>query len=127
MATGSEAEALLWDTTTFKNPRTIPAAAGWLEFTPAGDTLLTAARLLPKGQDHVVRRWEVATGKPLGESTLPTGGGWQAYALGADGKDLFAVRDDPPEPFVHVYDATTGEERRTAGDSCGRAGARYGG
>jgi WD40 repeat protein len=119
LATGSDAEALLWDTKTFKDPRRLSAPAGWLAFTPDGDTLLTAAHHNPTGLDHTVNRWDVATGKPLGRFALPTSGDWANYVLSSDGKKLFALRSAPPDGFVHVYDAVTGKEHAPQRPDCG--------
>ena len=110
LATGSDKEALLWDTTTFKAPRSLAAAAGWLVFTPDGKALLTGAHSNPMGK--AIKRWDATTGTLLGQFFLPFSKDWAVYALSPDGKDLFALQSWPnSEPFVHVYDAVTGKER----------------
>src|SRR5262249_11748953 len=57
-----------------------------------------------------IRRWDVATGKQIGEFILPMFSEWGTYALSPDGKTLFA-RPWAGSSFVHVYDAETGNER----------------
>jgi WD40 repeat protein len=111
LATGSDKEALLWDTQTFQAPRTLAAAAGWVAFTPDGKVLLTAPMTNRLGK--AVQRWDVSTGKRLGQYVLPwSGEGWTTYASSPDGKTLFAMRAwRTCEPFIGVYDAETGEER----------------
>jgi WD40 repeat protein len=120
LATGSAREAILWDTSNFQLPQRLLFPAGWVGFTPDGKTLLTAPANNPLREDHLVLRWDVATGKQRGRFTLPTSGDWANYALSPDGKELFALRSAVQvEAFVHVYDAETGQERAPQRADCG--------
>jgi len=108
LATGSDKQALVWDSETFKAPRSLAAAASWVAFTPDGKVLLTGPLKGPMGKPVV--RWDVATGRRLGEFILPLSADWAMFALSPDGKTLFAI-PWVGRPFVRVYDAETGQER----------------
>ena len=76
LATGSDAEWKLWRADTFAPVRSVEALAGWLDFTPDGQTLLTAQREpYAQGTTHRFRRWDVQTGMPQGMAVLLSPGG----------------------------------------------------
>jgi WD40 repeat protein len=107
---GVQREVKFWDAVTFEEVGTLPTVGSWLAFTPDGRTLLTSAIDHRVGTIHTVTRWDVATRKELARLPLKSQGGYAVYQLSPDGKTLFAMRSDPPEPFVRAYDAETGKE-----------------
>jgi WD40 repeat protein/serine/threonine protein kinase len=109
LASGSEGEAILWDTDTWKQRQKLPAKAGWLAFAPDGQTLL-AANHNTGGAFHQLTRWDLVTGKELASFSLNSQGSYGLYTLSPDGKTLFATRDNPDVPYVRTYDTTTGKE-----------------
>ena len=112
LATGSNAELLLWDAGTLKLVKSIATPAHWLAFTPDGKSILTAAHQNRPLQDDVVTRWDLTTyeGKPLPPLTDRTG--WPLYHLSRDGKKLYSLVCDGSgmEQRIRVYDAATGKE-----------------
>ncbi len=109
LASGSEGEAILWDAGTWQRLHTFPTAAGWLAFTPDGQTLL-AANHNTGGAVQKLTRWNLATGKEVASFPLQSQGAYAMYTLSADGKTLFATRDNPDVPYVRTYDTVTGKE-----------------
>ncbi len=113
LATGSDAEVLIWDASTLKLVKKIATPAGWLAFDPDGKSLLTAQHDPPRSLvGNVVTRWDLATydGKPLPPLTGRTG--WPSYYLSPDGKRLYTQVVDGPgaEGRIRVYDAATGAD-----------------
>src|SRR5262249_8848464 len=87
LATGSDAEVLVWDTSTLKLVKKIDTAAGWLAFDPDSKSILTAQHDPAQSlAASVVTRWDLASfeGRPLPPLTGSTG--WPAYELSSDGK-----------------------------------------
>ena len=116
LATGNDAELLLWDAEKLELLKKIDTPAGWLAFEPDGKTLLTAKHD-QNGADrnHVVTRWDLKTfeGKPL--PSLSKLAGWTVFHLSPDGKTLYSnvVADGPlgyGEQRIRVHDAATGKE-----------------
>src|SRR5262249_47471101 len=114
LASGGEGEAILWAVDTWQQVRTFPTAAGWLAFDTDGQTLLLANHntggAVPK-----LTPWNLATGKEVASFPLLSQGSYAQYTLSADGKTLFATRDEPDVPYVRTYDTTTGKEPQLQG------------
>src|SRR5207253_2706756 len=74
-------------------------------------TLLTApVDQVRNDQYYPVTVWDVATAARKRTYTLNSQGGYPSYCLSRDGKTLYALRCNPPEPTIHRYDAATGKE-----------------
>ncbi len=112
LAAGSPSRFKIWATADWKEQSAGgPTPATWLAFTPDGRTLLTAAHDCTDGRWHAVARWDTESGRPLPSRQLGSRGAWAVYHLSADGKTLYGMACEPPEPSVRVYDAETLEER----------------
>jgi serine/threonine protein kinase/WD40 repeat protein len=116
LAAGSEAGFRVWETATWEPRGSGATAATWLAFAPDGRTLLTGPHNCLAQRWHSVTRWHTESGERIQAPTpLSSRDGWAVYHLSADGKTLYGMRADPPEPAVHVYDADTLEERHFPG------------
>jgi WD40 repeat protein len=112
LATGDDAEVIVWDATTYETRHTLTTPGkGLVAFTPDGRTLLTARHHCLRGQCHAFTRWDVTTGTPQATWELPTGGGLAFFHLSPDGRTLFVSQADPARNCVRAYDAETGTER----------------
>lgn len=109
-ATSGGKDIRLWDAQTFAEVRTIPEAGGWLQFSPHSASLYSAVPFWRDDDPHTVLRWEVASGKKLGELRLQSRGSWGHFALTPDARTLFNSRLNPPGVLIHAYDAETGQE-----------------
>jgi WD40 repeat protein/tRNA A-37 threonylcarbamoyl transferase component Bud32 len=114
LASGTEHEAILWNADTWERVKTINTTAGWLAFDTEGKTLL-AANHDTGGAVHKLTRWNIADGREAASFTLKSRGSYGLYTLSPDGKQLFAVRDNPDFDYVQMYDTTTGKDRAPQG------------
>jgi WD40 repeat protein len=110
LATGGWREYKLWDARTLHKVGSQPGNAQWLDFQADGKVLLTASHDYGASATHVVTRWAVPSGRHLNTLRLASRGGYGVFTLSPDGKRLFGMRCAPEEPFVHAYDAATGQE-----------------
>jgi hypothetical protein len=112
LATGSPSRVLVWDAAALelRQPLEMPGS-GVLAFTPDGQTLVTAAHELREGTRRSFARWDVKTWTRPEPINLPGSGGIVVGALSPDGRTLYAMSCQPPDPRLGVFDAGTGEER----------------
>jgi WD40 repeat protein/serine/threonine protein kinase len=110
LVTGSGNEMRVWDTTILRDAFTFSVPAQWLAFTPDGGAVLSARHDDKEGGIHQLWRWNVRTGSRPGLWPVAQQGGYAVYALTPDGKTVFAMRCDPPDPFVRAFDAETCKE-----------------
>ncbi len=125
LATGSNAELKLYHGDTFKEIRTTREPAGWLAFTPNGQSLWTAKHDHDPGEGYLVTRWDVSTAKSMAKFPLKSQGGWGFYCLSPDGKTLFAYANS--DPFVGAYDTQSGAERFPRHAPASQIGGGFGG
>jgi WD40 repeat protein len=71
---------------------------------------MTANIDYPGDKPYPVTLFDVATGARKLTCTLNSRGGFPSYCLSPDGKTLYNTCANPPEAFVHRYDAATGKE-----------------
>ncbi len=103
VSTGGDRALVLWDAGTGKQLRVFPGRgfARGVAFSPDGKWIATTHR---RGE-----LWDAATGKILCELKNPQRGVMNALAVAPDGKTLATANADGA---VHLWDPTTGEERR---------------
>src|SRR5262249_47438795 len=112
LATGSQSRVLVWDAATLRLRQTLATSGlGVLDFTPDGGTLLTAAHTDPAGARRSFARWDVKTGMRSADIALPGSGGILVGSLSPDGRTLYAMSCEPPDPRLGVFDAKTGKAR----------------
>jgi WD40 repeat protein len=110
LACGAGKATQIWTTATWEKRHALPVPGEWLAFSPDGRTLFTAPRDAEIVKPYEINLWNAATGARKGTYTLNSQGGYPAYCLSGDGRTLFAMRCNPPEPSVRRYDAATGKE-----------------
>ncbi len=111
LATGNQAEVVLWDARTWERRRVLSASAGGLVgFTPDGRTLLTAKHEHGSEEGRTFSRWDVATGRRTATLPLAGHGGLLVGLLAANGRTLYAMSCDPPDGRLGAYDAATGRD-----------------
>jgi RNA polymerase sigma factor (sigma-70 family) len=105
----------LWDVATGQPLRTLTGQQGsvWsVAFSPDGKTLASVSckneYIASRGEDRLVRLWDVATGKERRHFGGSPGGYYQV-AFAADGKTLVTAGEDG---LVRLWEAATGKERR---------------
>ncbi|HJZ56579.1 MAG TPA: protein kinase, partial [Gemmataceae bacterium] len=112
LATGSQSCVVVWDAATLELRHTLPTpGSGVLAFTPDGQTLVTAAHILPEGTRRSFARCDVKAGTCAPAINLPESDGIVVGALSPDGRTLYAMSCYPQDPRLGVYDAGTGETR----------------
>jgi WD40 repeat protein len=114
LAVGSDSQVKLCQADTGKEIRTIATSGHRLAFTPDGQTLLTWRTLKPQPA-HTFTRWEVPSGKKLGEFVVEGPADHIFACLSRDGKDLFVTHMEAPVHYVRVFDVQTGRERPRQG------------
>jgi WD40 repeat protein len=114
LAVGSDVEVKLCAPDTGAVLRTLKTIAHGLGFTADGRTLLTWG-IFHADAPHTVTRWDVVSGKKLGQFTVPGPKAQFLPCLSRDGKDLFVIHDDPHFAYVRVFDTETGQERPRPG------------
>src|SRR5262249_18566070 len=103
---------MIWDATTFQPLRPLTTAGGgFVAFTPDGRTLVTAPHEFPPGQKRAFVRWDVKSGAALATFDVPGERKFLVGGLSVDGRSVYLMTCDPPEPRLGVYDAVTREER----------------
>ena len=114
LAAGNDAGVILWNADTYDVLHTLyTPGKGLIAFTPDGTALLTAPHYDPDEAAFSLTRSDVATGTVQATFPLTIRGGLTASStlLCPDGRTVFASQAVPPKSDVHVYDATTGQER----------------
>ena len=109
-ASGDKNVPYVWKTATWEMWHTLRGPCEWLAFAADGRTLFTAPIDSSKDKPYPVTLWDAASGALKLTYSLNGQGGFPAYCLSRDGKTLYAMRCNPPEPFIHRYDAATGKE-----------------
>jgi WD40 repeat protein/serine/threonine protein kinase len=110
LASGSEKDLRIWEAQTYREVKSLPAAANWLAFTPDSKAVLAGSHY-PKGPAKRISRWAVGTWNHLGDLEVPGPEDWTVFHLSTDGKTLFALPINPPAAHVMVLDAVSGKER----------------
>jgi WD40 repeat protein len=113
LATGSQSRVMIWDATTFQPlPPLSTTGGGFVAFTPDGQTLVTApCELSSNTTKRAFLRWDVKTGKASGSCEVAGTRNFLVGDLSVDGRTVYLMSCDPPEPRLGVYDAVTGKER----------------
>src|SRR5262249_56983848 len=102
---------VIWDTATWQLRHTLPIpGSSLLEFTPDGQTLVTARHTTPAGTKRSFARWNLKTGAHSAFD-LPGSGGVVVGAVSPDGLTLFAMSCESGGPRLGVFDADPGKER----------------
>jgi WD40 repeat protein/serine/threonine protein kinase len=128
LATGANNGWKLWDRQAgYTEVLSRPERADWLTFTSDSRTLLigptpwNADGDVQRGSEdgnsvqHALILWDVPSRRHKSTYPLNSRGGYPSYLLDKDGKTLFALRANPPEPFIRTYDLLTGKERLRQG------------
>src|SRR5262249_25464391 len=87
------------------------AGGGLLGFTPDGRTLVAGPHNFPEGQERAFTRWDVKTGARSAKWDVPGPPNEMAGRLSRDGRTVYLMSYNPPEPGRGVYDAVRGKER----------------
>src|SRR5262249_47854307 len=77
---------------------------------------------LPARTKRSFARWDVKMGTRSAAVNLPGSGGLVVGALSPDGRTLYAMSCQPPDPRLGVFDAGTGEERFPPRGRAGQVG-----
>jgi WD40 repeat protein len=101
VSSGGSSRTWLWDVTTGKPIRSFTHAATSASFSPDGKTMAA-------GQGNVVRLWDVATGKEIGQLAGHTRT-LVSTCFSGDGKALASCDKDD---FIRLWDVATGQELR---------------
>jgi WD40 repeat protein len=110
LAAGGPTRVLIWDTATLKPRHTLETYGnGLLAFD--GQTLVTAGHSPGNGDRRSFARWDVKAGTREVDAKLPEAGGVVVWALGRDGRTIYAMSCNSGEPRLGEYDAATGEPR----------------
>lgn len=114
LATASERDVLIWDATTLEQLRKLDTSgAGLLTFGSNGQSLFTAKHKNSDGGNWCLSKWNTESGENT--ATLPLAGkGMLVAALSNDGKTLWAMNAETPEPHVNIFDAETGQQKESA-------------
>jgi WD40 repeat protein/beta-lactamase regulating signal transducer with metallopeptidase domain len=118
IAAAAGSTVCLWETATGKE---LPLLGGHQQ-TPSAITLSADGKtVISWGADRVLRRWEAATGKSLGDFPAPAG--TTLAALSPDGRTIALANEDGT---IRLHDTATGkEQRRFKGHPNGIAGLAF--
>jgi WD40 repeat protein/serine/threonine protein kinase len=113
LASGSQDCVVVWDVESFQPRHTLKTAGnGVLGFTPDGGTLVAGPHDVPDGPTRAFTCWDVETGAQHGKARVVPGPlGMMCGRLSRDGRTVYLLSYNAPEPRLGAYDAANGAPR----------------
>jgi WD40 repeat protein/serine/threonine protein kinase len=111
---GTDTEVKLYKVGSGEVVHTLNTVGHQMAFTPDSKVLLTWATVVPK-DTNTVTRWDIASGKELGQFSSTGPVDFFFPCLSHNGRELYLTYPNSRYPHVRVFDAETGKERPRPG------------